>query len=508
MVKKIITIIIIIAIIVIGIVVKNSLSIKKIDYVIPQVENYLYVKYKNEDKYGVLDRDGNILIEAKYQEIQIPNPEKDIFVCYENDQEIIVFNSKKEQLFKEYESVEAIKLKNIASVLCFEKSVLKFKKDGLYGIIDFDGNQIIKNQYDEIENLASVEGKMLIKKASKYGIININGTVLVEPKYDKIETDGYYDNEKKYVEAGFIISNTTNEGYRYGYIDYKGKQILNFEFNSVTRITDKSELFLIASKGGKYGLYKEKNTIIKDNYQSISYTDNGAIIIEKNKQFGIANLNGEIKVEAKYDSIEGIGIYVYAQNEKQKDVYDKDGNKLDVKFDKSVYKTNNENYYISTFVNNDVVYYSIEDKDGKELAGNFKYIEYLFKDLFLAENENNKYGVINAKGGVKINFENDLIQKIKDKNIIQISNYDDKNIRFYSVELENTTSMDSSRLDINSEYVKIYNENGDEAFLDNDGNLLEKNSDYIKNALKRELPETINNYKKYQYSLDDVYYIE
>ena len=54
-------------------------------------------------------------------------------------------NSQKEEKFTEFEKVEPIKLKNVASILCYEKSVLKYEKDGLYGLIDFNEKKITKN---------------------------------------------------------------------------------------------------------------------------------------------------------------------------------------------------------------------------------------------------------------------------------------------------------------------------------------------------------------------------
>ena len=77
--------------------------------------------------------------------------------------------SKNETIFDEYTKVEPIKLKNIASILCYEKTALKYEQDGKYGLISFEGKQITKNLYDSIDNLQATEGKMLVKKENKFG---------------------------------------------------------------------------------------------------------------------------------------------------------------------------------------------------------------------------------------------------------------------------------------------------------------------------------------------------
>ena len=56
----------------------------------------------------------------------------------------------------------------------------------------------------------------------------------------------------------------------------------------------------------------------------------------------------------------------------------------------------NENYKIITLINNNVTYYGIENKEGTELVGlGYNYIEYIYKNFFIAEDENGKYGIIN-----------------------------------------------------------------------------------------------------------------
>ena len=147
--KKTILLVILIAIIVIvTLFLKGKMQNNKIEYSIFDVNEYKYIKYKEKENYGIIDREGNIIIEAVYQKIEIPNPEKDIFICYNDEENSTVLNSKKERLYVEYDKIEPIKLKNIASTLCFEKSVLKYKKGDTYGLIDFQGKKITNNEYD------------------------------------------------------------------------------------------------------------------------------------------------------------------------------------------------------------------------------------------------------------------------------------------------------------------------------------------------------------------------
>ena len=104
---------ILVTIIVIAIIVAISLGIYYFikqnarKYEIENIEQYNYFVLKKSDKYGVIDRNENIIIEPKYTNVVIPNPEKNIFICYQNENTQVI-NDKNEEIMTEYEKVEPI----------------------------------------------------------------------------------------------------------------------------------------------------------------------------------------------------------------------------------------------------------------------------------------------------------------------------------------------------------------------------------------------------------------
>lgn len=292
--KYIVGIIIIIAIIIcISLIVWNFVVKSKKEYEIAKIEQYNYFVLKQNELSGVIDRRGNTIIPAQYEEVKIPNPEKGIFVCYKGET-IEVFNEKNEKILTQYEQVEPIRLKSVSSDLMYEKSVLKYLEGGKYGLIDFSGKKITKPIYDEIDSLTYKEGEILVKQNDKYGVININGYEIIEPLYDEITVDGYYTADVQYKNAGYIISNTTDEGYRYGYIDKDENIIAEPQYNELSRITqidDDNNSYLICAKNGQYGVLKNKEEILANEYQSISYDQfNGLLVLEKSKKYGVSNI--------------------------------------------------------------------------------------------------------------------------------------------------------------------------------------------------------------------------
>ena len=62
------------------------------DYDIPDVSDEKYFLLYDNGKYGVIDTSGNIVIEANYDEVQIPNPTKPVFFCL-NGSKKNIYNS-------------------------------------------------------------------------------------------------------------------------------------------------------------------------------------------------------------------------------------------------------------------------------------------------------------------------------------------------------------------------------------------------------------------------------
>lgn len=210
---------------------------KKKEYSLTEVSEYKYYKLNKDGKYGVIDTKGNTLIENIYDNIIIPNPEKAVFVC-KNGEKIIILNDKAEEMFTQYEEVDAIKINGIVSSIPYEKTVLKYKQNGKYGLINYDGKVITKPIYEEINGLENKESEFTVKKDGKIGVINSNGARLVKEAYDSIVADGFFSESDKYAKSGYIVCKKTSDGYRYGYISSKREEILNVEYNEITRIQD------------------------------------------------------------------------------------------------------------------------------------------------------------------------------------------------------------------------------------------------------------------------------
>ena len=478
---------------------------KKYEYKIEKIDEYNYYIYREDSKYGVLDKNGNIIVKANYSNIIIPNPKKDVFVCY-NQEKSEIINSSNNKLFENLNRVEPIKLKFIASDLVYEKNTLKYEENNLYGLIDFKGKIIINNIYDSIESLTMNEGKFIVCKDKKYGIIDLKGNTLIKTEYDTCVSDGFYTEEELYKKSGFIVSNKTEDGFKYGYYNYKGKKILDVKYNKIERINKKNEniSYLIVSENGKCGVYREKKQIIPNEYQGITYNEDlNIFILEKNKKYGVADINGKIIVDIDKDQIFQRGIYLYISKDDNKSVVDEFGNRVDIDYNKMVYTTDNESFMITTYIDNAIVNYGIISKDGKELVKEeYKYIEYLFDNYFIAKNDEGNLGIIDSNNKIMLEFKYSSLQKIKGKNIIQALD-EEGNTLIYSVRFENTLAMKNANINRQEDYIIVSNEN-EKVYLDNNGNIINDTT----NIKQVNNPDKIGEYEKEQISIEKIYYIK
>lgn len=454
-------------------------------YEIETISEYKYFVLKENGKYGVIDTKGNKIIEAKYKDIKIPNPEKDVFICYEENSTKTI-NSKNEEIYTQYENIEPLRLKNVYSDLMYEKSTLKYSQNGKYGIIDINGKKLTNAIYDEIDTLQTKEGELLVKKDNKYGVINIKGTTLVKIQYDKIEADKFYEEGTGYKKSAYIVSKTTEEGYRYGYVNLEGKEIIEVKYNDLYRITgiNSEDSYLICAENGKYGLLKNDKKIIDNEYQSLIYNEsNNTITATKGKKYGVISISGKIIVPIEYKQIDITGNYIHAKtNDETVKVFDQNGQETDISENTAIIDVNNTDYKIHIETANEKTIYSIYKNEEKITQKEYTYIQHLYGDYFIACNTNGKLGIIDNEETTKIEFNYNSIQKIEDTQMMQAVNNSTKMTEIYSAKMEKIAELKDATIENNKNYLKIYNDEETKYILI-DGKEVENTQVYTNNKI-------------------------
>lgn len=469
----IIGIVILIAIVALVVFIVNRMSYS---YKVEEVKEFNYNILTKNERYGVINKNGEVVVEPIYDTVQIPNPSKPVFICMSDyntetkEYKTTVLNDQKEILFSEYESVQAIPAEATLDGVPYEKSVLQYKQDGKYGLINLEGKVITKPIYEQISSINYKEGTLLVKQDGKFGAINMKGKVVIKPEYDSITSDNYFNTETKNEYTGFIVSKVTDEGYRYGYINYNGKVILNTEYNEIDRIIemeDGKDAYLVAYKNGQAGLLKNNKNIINHEYESIKYNSlNDLFIVQRNSKQGVIDKEGKNILNIEYDNILFGGMYIDAQKDGIINVFDLQGNKIENTDIISKMKTDNENYFI-TVDRNDT--YRIVDKDENVIIdNNYSYIEHISGEYFIVAKDG-KNGIIDLTGKSLVDLKYSSIYEIQGTNLLQAEINNNKTVSLINSDMEIIKTMDNAIVEKKDNYIIMYSED-EFTYYDFDGN--------------------------------------
>ena len=96
--------------------------------------------------------------------------------------------------------------------------------------------------------------------------------------------------------------------------------------------------------------------------------------------------------------------------------------------------------------------------------------------------ENSKLGVIDDKDNVKIQIENDSLQKVQNTSIIQAVIAKDNITKLYDKDMLKICEMKDAKIEVKDNYIVIYNEN-EKKYFNKEGKEIKNTEVYINNNL-------------------------
>ena len=392
-------------------------------------KNYQYFSLYAQNKWGVINQDGEIVINPSYQEmIIIPDKTKDVFICtYDINEEDGTYktkalNKKNEEIFTQYDQIQVLENIDDDDNIWYEKNVLKVMKNGRYGLIDLNGKKLLDCEYDEINVMKGIENSLLIKKDGYVGLVNNAGTILIDVKYSNIKNLGTTYKE------GYI---TIDENGKCGIVSTTKIPILENKYNEIKQVY-LGDNYYVVEDGKEKIINQAGETLIDNGFDDIKSSTKRGIIFTQKDLYGEMSTSGDILIEAKYQDLKEAneGIYIAKKDEK----------------------------------------YGIIDENEKEKVP-FEYTGIIYNEkanVFLAEDENYKTTIINNKYETKLNGV--LVElNVSDKYIRMRVGSDYK---YYNLSLEEITSQEA--LPNNTLFLK--KENGKYGYVDKKENVV---VDYI-----------------------------
>lgn len=423
--------------------IQNISELKNIEF-IKQAGDFFIVSVN--EKLGVIDEKGNLLIEPQFDEI---GDFFDGLAPASINGKCGIINKKGDFVLKpKYQKINYL-----------DNGLYSAKLNGKFGMINRKGDFIVEPKYDNLFKQSSsfkpnTEKNLnlyRIKLKNKVGLINEKGKIIVEPKFDLI-----------YPFQANIAKFELNK--KMGLIDKTGKVLVDAKYDDITYSKDKNDKLAIIELNGKFGvnnitgkvivepkydyivlskynivcIIKEKSgftdkngkevinrkfsafdqtgkVILEPKYEIIKFNDKTGVVKINNK-YGIVNEKGEFILEPKFDAIDPFngfinGIITAELNNKWGAINKNGEFVIEPKYD--------DLYFGSPFLEGMGAFsinhkYGIIDKNGKIIIeNNFDYIYYFTKDLKQPKNDILFSIGINEKSDTDIKEKNKTIPKVK-----------------------------------------------------------------------------------------------
>ena len=271
-------------------------------------DNKVIIIEKNNLK-GLCCSDGNILIDTKYSEIYATG---DMW-CVKTGIDYQLFDIHQRTLLSphfdvvnKYEDIKYIETNVVREhFICY-----LITKENKMGCINADGALVVECKYDKIEILKHIDlscTKLKIRKDNHVGLLTNDGSVIIPCRYEEIiPVDGVYLNNPIY----YMVRN--NE--KYSIWSTEGQQLSDYLYEKCSYITDdydenyNSWNVLMVKKDGKYALIKDDFTKLTDyvfeEYKDYWINSFGTIVFAKvNQLMGIIDIKGNILVDFEYDDM-------------------------------------------------------------------------------------------------------------------------------------------------------------------------------------------------------------
>ena len=238
---------------------------KKISDAIKEKEEQEIAKYKEKElnfgKIGTYDRDG-IAILKKGNKYGLVDKQEQVILEPVYD-EIASFNS---------------------------EGIAKLIKDGKIGFFDKRNRVVVEPEYDEVSNFGE-EGVARVKKGALYGFIDKTGKVVIPIKYD--DTDETCSNALVRVKLNG----------KFGFVDLNGKVIVPIEQSQLNRFFHER---CLAMQNKLIGVYDIKGRLVTPfQYNVMSDFSADLAAVKKDGKWGFIDKEGKVVIPLIYDEWQG-----------------------------------------------------------------------------------------------------------------------------------------------------------------------------------------------------------
>jgi hypothetical protein len=362
-----------------------------------EASNLLPIKI--EQKWGLIDENGNIVMEPKY----------DLIGTRFGSQRLV--NSRLAPAYVTVQLGNKIGLVNIRGtevlaplfdevIESFADSIFTVKNDGKLLVVNSQGETIFDGKYEEVIPISGLRGFYIIRENGKYGLLKKGEGYIIPNEYSLLQV---HQLRKSYLE---FKTKTSAKKEKYGIIDFENKIILPAEFDSIKMINQ--NVFL--TKNDFFELRNADNEILvseKDRWSAVKILSTSFLSFSSNleNQTKIYSLKSQAFIEVKTDFDEFVRFrsnFILGKKDGKFGLINTLGNEvIPPRYNQIMHMEGDTLFKVEKFLWG---VYNI--KQGLITTINYDAIE-LFQDKFAVVKTRGKSGLINRKGQevASIDFE-------------------------------------------------------------------------------------------------------
>lgn len=238
-----------------------------------------------QNKYGVLDKTGKLMLDLNYDEIAQTWGNDLLAVKSRGKYGIFSLKTKHVEIPEKYTYAPQ-----------FVHDVATIHENGKYGLLGANLKPILPPTYDSI---SPVSKKMILfGQSGKFGYMNLKGEVIIPAIYDKIDNDRYQIEERIRVKIGE----------KWGIIDPKGNKITELIYDEIQPYSFDLAGFYRNGKGGY--LDRSGKEVIPAQYAMVDWFVKDIAFVGKTNPadslmyYGVINKSGGIVYPFEFDEFE------------------------------------------------------------------------------------------------------------------------------------------------------------------------------------------------------------
>jgi hypothetical protein len=363
------------------------------------------LRYKSNDKYGLIDFKGKEVLKAEYDNIY-PLPGVENCLVLEKEEKKGIFNTAMEEIVVELEYAEVGALSET-----YQNGYIVKNKDNKVGLVGSDKSKILTCQYDEIKNISG----------NNYYVVIENGALEIINSYGKIILNKGFDSVEAIDLDNFIVKKDD----KYGLIDKDGNVIITIEYDDLKfSITD----YFIAKKGDKYGIISKDGTNVIDyGYKTINYVKEADFYIAEKEDYTTDIIDRNFNIQLSGIIVSELDLDLGYLRVRQNDEYHYYNFKFEEKTNKEVLSRN------TLFIVKENGKYGYENKDGKRI------VDCIYDDAkeqnaygYCVVNKDGLWGVLKSDGTIILEPTVDLHDYVYIDFIGQWHRFNDTNLYAYT----------------------------------------------------------------------------